>query len=176
MAVFKGSAGIKELRKQTKQKVQYFVKTVAVDIVEEVIQQPSKYSEKIVGMNEYPTKDDGVVVFSDNDPGQFINSWHTDQSQAPMGFERIGNAGGIDSISQALLLSVDLSKPIYIENTTEQAANIEIHGWDSVNYPERADAGWRDKQPYRPVEKTSLKIPAIIQKAFLKARAFGGED
>lgn len=175
MTIFKGAAGIEKLKKESTGKLEYFVKEIASQTVSTIVSQKKPNGELIVGSNAYPSKV-GLIDFPDNDPGRFLNSWSTSQEKLQSNFERIGNSGGVDSISQALLLEVDLQKPVYIENNTEEARYIEEIGWSSGEFPDRFDYGWRDKSEYSPVEKTSEKMKGIVQRAFQLARAYGGKE
>lgn len=161
MAVYEGKAGIAALRDKIKNQSETLVREIAKGLVENLVEHGQDY----IGDTTY-----AGVEFPDNDPGRFVNSWYTGDDVPSLGFSRNGDRSGIDSISQAQFLKVDLGKTISVVNSTPEAIFIEKLGWNTSDIPSREQYGWDDKNPYSPVYDVSQQLSGIVADAIEEAK------
>lgn len=161
MTIYEGKAGIAALRAKIKRQEETLVREIARGLVENLVENGQDY----IGDTTY-----AGIEFPDNDPGRFVNSWYTGDDVPSLGFSRSGDRSGIDSISQAQFLDVDLGKTISVVNSTPEAIFIESLGWKVEDLPLRGIVGWKDKPAKHPVADVAKNLDSIITDAIEEAR------
>lgn len=153
MTTYKGSEGIRQLRKKIKDKQQLLMRETITSVTTFIVDASP------VGAPMYNSRLGKI----ENDVGDYKNSWAVGLGK-PNLVVRVGDASGGMAISSALSksLSYNDEDKVYITNNTSHAVNVE-NGWVA-----RPDLGWKAKSGYNTVALATPTIQLMTQAIALK--------